>query len=425
MDARRTPRRSHTRPAVAGLALVAALAGCGGGGGDDEAPVPTGSPGTSPTATPAPVATSTPTLAPTPETSPAPLPPVALEEVVGDLASPLDLQQPDDGSNRLFVVEQAGRIRVVADGALLDPPFLDIRDRVASGGETGLLGLAFHPAYAANGRFFVNYTRTAGGQLQSVIAELRADPAGANVADPSETVLLTVDQPFANHNGGQLHFGPDGFLYVALGDGGGGGDPLGNAQRLDTLLGKLLRIDVDGAAPYAIPPDNPFAETTARGEIWAYGLRNPWRFSFDRATGRLFCGDVGQSTREEVDLIVPGGNYGWSVLEGALCFPPPAAECDPTGFVAPIDEYGNDQGRTVIGGYVYRGARIAGLDGAYVFGDFVSGRVFALREAGGGWRRDELLDTDRLISAFGQDRAGEIYVVDIGGGAVLALRPAP
>ncbi|MBI3076225.1 MAG: PQQ-dependent sugar dehydrogenase [Deltaproteobacteria bacterium] len=350
-----------------------------------------------------------------------------LAQVVTGLTNPLDLQQPDDGTGRLFVVEQRGTIRVIQDNALVAGLFLDIRDRVTSGGETGLLGLAFHPAYRTNRRFFVNYTRTVGGQLQTVIAEYRASESNSNRAADDETILLVVDQPFSNHNGGGLAFGPDGYLYIALGDGGSGGDPLGNAQSLNTLLGKILRIDVDSSPSpglaYAVPPDNPFVNQPGLDEIWAYGLRNPWRFSFDPPSGRLFAADVGQSDFEEVDLITRGQNYGWNILEGAHCYPPPSTGCRTIGLTAPIAEYGHGEGGSVTGGFVYRGARIPGLVGTYVFGDYVSGRIWGLREtAAGTWQRSELLATTLNISAFGQDQAGELYVLDHAGGVVYRLR---
>ncbi|MCZ6492022.1 MAG: PQQ-dependent sugar dehydrogenase, partial [Acidobacteria bacterium] len=241
---------------------------------------------------------------------------IELQPVADGLSSPLYLTSAGDGSGRLFIVEQAGRIRIFADGALLDTPFLDISGRVRFGGERGLLGLAFHPSYPANGRFFVNYTRDGPGGPETVVAEFAVSPGDANLALPaSEQILLSFRQPFSNHNGGMIAFGPDGFVYIATGDGGSGGDPQGNGQNLETLLGKILRIDIDMDADsgslFAVPPDNPFVGNAGRDEVWAYGLRNPWRFSFDRMTGRMFAADVGQNSREEVDVIVKGGNYGW------------------------------------------------------------------------------------------------------------------
>ena len=349
---------------------------------------------------------------------------LALEQVVTGLANPVDLQEPPDSSGRLFVIEQPGTIRIIQAGTLVSMPFLDITSRVASGGEMGLLGLAFHPDFAQNRRFFVDYTSTAGGTLHTVIAEYHASGTDPNLADPAESVILTVDQPYENHNGGQIVFGPDGFLYIALGDGGSGGDPLGNGQSLSTLLGKLLRIDV-GSAPYAVPPDNPFVGQAGMDEIWAYGLRNPWRFSFDRGTGRLFLADVGQSDFEEVDIVTRGGNYGWGVMEGNHCYPPPSATCDMTGLTLPIAEYGHDEGDSITGGFVYRGPLITRLRGTYVFGDFISGNIWGLSEDSPGvWSRSLLLASGLNISSFAQDGAGELYVLDYNG-TVYRLRAAP
>ena len=283
----------------------------------------------------------------------------------------------------------------------------------------GLLGLSFHPGYSQNRRFFVNYNRTTGGQLQTVIAEYVASASDGNQADPaSERILFTVDQPFPNHKGGQLAFGPDGFLYIGLGDGGSGGDPFGNGQSLQTLLGKMLRIDVDRTDPglqYAIPADNPFAAGGGRAEIWAYGLRNPWRFSFESGTGRLFCADVGQDSFEEVDLLQKGGNFGWNTMEGLHCFNP-SSGCNMTGLILPIAEYSHSEGEAVIGGYVYRGTAIPSLVGTYILGDFISGTIWGLKQTTSGtWTRSQLLSTQRNISSFGQDAAGEVYVVDYAG----------
>ncbi len=349
-----------------------------------------------------------------------------LNAVASGLDQPVGLEAPGDGTGRLFVVEQPGAIRIISGGVPAASAFLDIRAKVDSGGEKGLLGLAFHPGFPANRRFFIHYDRLAGGQMQSVIAEYQVSPADPGQADPAlERILLTVDQPFGNHKGGQLAFGNDGFLYIGLGDGGSGGDPMGNGQSLGTLLGKVLRIDVDSTSPgkeYGIPPDNPFAGGGGLAEIWAYGLRNPWRFSFDRPTGRLFCGDVGQDRFEEIDRIEKGGNFGWNVLEGAHCFQP-SSGCDRTGKVLPIAEYGHQEGEAVIGGFVYRGAAIPALAGSYVFGDFTSGRIWRLEEdPPGTFTRSLLLSSGRSISSFGQDQAGEIYVVDLSG-SVLVLAP--
>lgn len=353
---------------------------------------------------------------------------VSLTPVVSGLASPIDLQATDDSTGRLFVVEQGGTIRILQAGALLPTPFLDIRSRVTFSGEMGLLGVAFHPAFAQNQRFYVNYVRELGtGEIQSVIAEYRVSAADANQADPaSERILLTVNQPFADHKAGQLAFGPDGFLYIALGDGGGAGDPQGNGQNLQTLLGKMLRIDVDrtaGAQQYAIPADNPFAAGGGLPEIWASGLRNPFRFSFDMATGRLFVGDVGQKLYEEIDILQNGGNYGWNVMEGMHCFNP-STGCNQAGLTLPIAEYGHSEGVAVIGGYVYRASAIPALAGSYVFGDWGSGRIWRLtQDNSGAWQRVLLLNSGRNMSSFGRDSAGELYLLDYADGEILKLTP--
>jgi glucose/arabinose dehydrogenase len=362
------------------------------------------------------------------DTNPPPAPvSVTLTSIATGFNAPLDIEQPRDSSGRFFVVEQAGQIRILQNGVILTTPFLDITSKVTSGGETGLLGLTFHPNYSQNRRFYLNYTRTNAGQLQTVIAEYLASAANPSLADPaSERILLIVDQPFTNHNAGQLGFGPDGFLYFGLGDGGGGGDPSGNGQNTQAILGKMLRIDVNNTSagrPYAIPADNPFA-TNGQGqpEIYAYGFRNPWRFSFDTTTNRLFVADVGQNAFEEIDIVTKGANYGWNVMEGTHCFSP-ATNCNMTGLTPPIHDYPRTDGTTVIGGFVYRGTAIPGLVGAYVFGDFGSGKIWTLREGPANtWTRADLLSTSRQISSFGQDQSGELYVVDYAG-TVLQLRP--
>jgi glucose/arabinose dehydrogenase len=340
-------------------------------------------------------------------------PAIALEPVVvSGLRQPLQVTHAGDGSGRLFVIEQPGVIRVIQDGVLLREPFLDITPRVRSGGEQGLLGLAFHPAYRSTGRYFVNYTRVPDGG--TIVAEYVVSP-NPNVSLQRERVLLFVPQPYANHNGGMLAFGRDGFLYIGLGDGGAGGDPQNRAQNLRDLLGKMLRIDVnrtDRGLPYAIPPDNPFAGGDGRPEIFAYGLRNPWRFSFDRRTGELWAADVGQSAWEEIDVVRRGGNYGWRIMEGNHCFNPPRG-CPTDGLIPPVAEYATGkEGRcSIIGGHVYRGTRIPSLAGTYVYGDYCSGEIFGL--AGG---RAHLLLSSRLrITSFGEDEAGELYVTGHGG----------
>jgi len=331
---------------------------------------------------------------------------------------PVDLQSPRDGTDRIFVVEQAGIIRVFENNAntTISRVFLDISARVDdSFNEEGLLGLAFHPDYKNNGYFYLNYT--AAPPARTVIARYRVSPTDPNQADAnSELVLLTYNQPFENHNGGQVAFGPDGHLYIASGDGGSGGDPQGNGQSLRKLLGKILRIDVNNPSAgrnYGIPSDNPFVgnPTVAREEIYAYGLRNPWRISFDPVTGRLWAGDVGQNTREEIDIIENGKNYGWKIMEGSLCFSP-STGCTMTGLVKPIWEYGRSLGVSVTGGYVYRGTKVPELAGAYIYGDFGSGRIWALRYDGVNppANPDELLDTNLPIASFGVDQNNELYI---------------
>jgi len=344
-------------------------------------------------------------------------PSLTTQRVVGGLASPVDLQVPPGDRARLFVVEQAGRIRIIRNGAVA-ATFLDITGRVGSGGERGLLGLAFHPRYAENGRFFVNYTDHAG---DTHVSEFRASP-GSDAADAgSERELLFVAQPFANHNGGGLAFGNDGRLYIGLGDGGSGGDPFRNGQNLATPLGKILRIDVDGAAPFAVPTDNPFVNTPgAFPAVWAYGLRNPWRFSFDRATGDLLIGDVGQDAFEEVDVGLAsrrgGENYGWNVTEGNHCFRPPAG-CSTTGQTLPVVEYPHADGCSVTGGTVYRGCRMPGYQGTYFYGDYCSDfvRSFRLENGRAVDQRDWTATLGRgvdALSSFGVDADGEVYILD-------------
>jgi glucose/arabinose dehydrogenase len=346
-----------------------------------------------------------------------------LQPIAGGLAEPVFVTGTGDGSGRLFIVEQAGIIRAYVNGAIRSRPFLDIRDRVLAGGELGLLSVAFHPRYKENGRFFLNYTTDSGGRLRTVIAEYKTVPPTSNVANRGERVLLTIPQPFRNHNGGLNMFGPDGMLYIGLGDGGSGGDPQNNGQRLDTLLGKILRINVDGALPYAVPPDNPFVtRKKARPEIWAYGLRNPWRFSFDPAANRAFVGDVGQNAWEEIDIMERGRNYGWRIMEGAHCYSPPSG-CPTAGLKLPVAEYSHTDGCAVTGGYVYRGTRIPSLVGKYVYGDYCSGRIWTL-SGGGPWTASLLLATSLRISSFGTDDAGELYVVDHDGN-LFKLIPAP
>jgi glucose/arabinose dehydrogenase len=353
---------------------------------------------------------------------------LGLVSVKAGFTQPVAIASAGDGSGRLFVVEQAGRIRIIRNGTLLAAPFLDISARVSCCGERGLLGLAFHPSYRSNGRFYVYYTDT-GGSL--VIAEYRRSSTNANRAASTERRLLRIPHPDqANHNGGQLAFGPDGYLYVGTGDGGGGGDPYENGQQRAVLLGKLLRIapNVTSSTPaYRVPATNPWAKsTTIRREIWAYGLRNPWRFSFDRSTGDLWIGDVGQNTYEEVNRSLRsagggrGANYGWDQYEALSCFEGP---CTSAGKIFPLTSYAHGaNGCSVTGGYVYRGSRSPVLVGRYLFGDFCSGRIWTVA-AGGAARQDPVLlgDAGFQISAFGQDEAGELYVVDYAGGHIYEV----
>ena len=339
------------------------------------------------------------------------------------LDRPLYVTSPP-GDPRLFIVEQTGRIRILdAGGALHSTPFLDLRGDVTGGNEQGLLGLAFHPDYASNGRFFVHYTDGRGDTVVERFT-VSADPEVANPG--SATTILTVDQPFSNHNGGQLQFGPDGMLYVSLGDGGSAGDPLGSGQDRGTLLGSILRIDVNGASPYGIPADNPFVGMTGvRGEIWAFGLRNPWRSSFDAPTGTLYIADVGQNEIEEVNAVpaVQGGiNFGWSTMEGTRCFN--SGSCDSTGLTPPVIEYTHADGCSVTGGVVYRGS-VTELAGHYLYSDFCSGFLRSFRLVGGAASEPTEWVVPNLgsVTSFGVDSAGEVYIVDRGGRVLRITAP--
>ena len=351
--------------------------------------------------------------------------PVGLEQIAEGLAFPLYLTAPP-GDPRLFVVEKGGAIRIIKDGVLLTTPFLDLHAQVSTGSEQGLLGLAFDPGYATTGRFVVHYTDVAGDTRLSTF-QVSPDPDQADPA--SERVVLTADQPFANHNGGQIAFGPDGYLYLGLGDGGSAGDPNGTGQRLDDLLGSILRLSL-AADGYTVPPDNPFVGVSgARGEVWSYGLRNPWRFSFDRLTGDFYIGDVGQSRLEEIDVapVSAGGgrgvNYGWNIMEGAGCYA--ASSCDTTGLTPPVLQYDHGQGCSVTGGYVYRGAAIPALQGQYFYADYCSGFVRSFRLVDGAPADQASWPTLRpggAIPSFGEDAAGELYVL-AADGRVLKIVP--
>ena len=341
---------------------------------------------------------------------------IELQQVVTGLSDPVYVTHARDATGRLFIIEQPGRILVLQPGSATPTVFLDITARVLSGGERGLLGLAFHPEFASNRRFFVDYTRRGDGA--TVIAEYRASSSDPNRANTDETPVLAIAQPFANHNGGMIEFGPDGYLYIAMGDGGSANDPGNHAQNAEDLLGKILRIDVNtpsGNQAYSSPADNPFfGSTPGRDEVYALGMRNPWRFSFDRVTGQLYAGDVGQGSWEEIDIITRGGNYGWRVMEGNHCNQNLPGPCvTPAGHIAPIAEYSSAAGSrcSVTGGYVYRGALASLPLGSYVFGDFCTGEIFLYRDG----QMSLLLDTPRNISSFGEDQAGEIYVVSLSG----------
>jgi glucose/arabinose dehydrogenase len=372
------------------------------------------------TETVTPTLTQTPTPTPT-ETivTPATIPQPDSYEwslITSGLNMPIGLANAGDGSGRLFILEQAGVIRILQENQLQAEPFLDITNRVGCCGERGLLGLAFHPQYSENGFFFVNYTDING---DTVIARFQASEE-ANRADAnSEVKLLTVGQPYQNHNGGSLAFGPDGYLYLGLGDGGSGGDPLGNGQNKNTLLGKILRLDVDQGEPYSIPPDNPFAQGGGAPEVWAYGLRNPWRFSFDRLTGELLIGDVGQGSWEEIDYLPaghPGGvNFGWNYKEGNQPYSSIAVPSN-IELIDPVAVYGRDQGYSVTGGVVYRGAQLPEWQGVYFFGDYGSGLIWGLLQAeDGAWQNRVLFDTGTSITSFGEDESGEVYFVSYQG----------
>jgi hypothetical protein len=340
---------------------------------------------------------------------------VQLVPVASGLTSPLFVAGARDGTQRLFIVEQAGVIRVVPIGGSGMATFLDIRSKIRSGGEQGLLGLAFHPFYSSNRRFFVYYTRAGDGAI--VVAEYQASAGNRDAADAAERILLTIPHPTnTNHNGGMLAFGSDGYLYIGVGDGGSGNDPPNNAQNREVLLGKILRLDVDaraGGLEYGIPISNPFVGVPGRDEIFAYGMRNPWRFSFDRASAQLWVADVGQGAREEVNTpIVNGGNYGWRVYEGMACTNNDRALCTPANYLFPAFDYTHAGGRcSITGGYVYRGTIGSLPTGSYVYGDYCTGEIFTWSGA----EQRLLLDTAFSISSFGEDDAGEIYVVDLNG----------
>lgn len=362
-------------------------------------------------------------------------PKVALQEVARGLDRPVHIAVAGNSSDRLYIVEQSGVVRMLERTALMHQPFLlarepflDLRRQVESGGEKGLLSIAFHPRYRDNGVFFVNYTARDQRGLHTRVSRFqRKSAAQADAA--SETIVLRIDQPYSNHNGGQLAFGPDGFLYVGMGDGGAANDPHDHAQNPGSLLGKLLRIDIDRADPgraYAVPADNPFVKRPGyRPEIWALGLRNPWRFGFDAGSGALYLADVGQDRVEEINIIRRGGNYGWRVMEGEICTPGVNPVCNPAGFDKPMFTYRHPEGFSVTGGLVYRGRAIPGLCGAYLYADYVTRRLWALRVQNGQVSAQaELLRTEGPIASFGQDAEHELYLADHGNGRVYRLGAA-
>jgi glucose/arabinose dehydrogenase len=400
------------------LPLLLAMLACGGNGiaGPTPTPLPPTAIGSTPQTESQPQPdTATAPATEVPSVSASQFPDVSSYEwkpIVSGLIRPVDLQSSFDGTGRLFIIEKYGAIRIVKDGQLYPQPFLNIDDRVNDiSNEMGLLGLAFHPNFEQNGYFYVNYTGEGGHTRISRFT------ASGDVADPnSEQVLMVVDQPFPNHNGGAVVFGPDSYLYLGLGDGGAAGDPFKNGQNTDVLLGKILRIDVNNGDPYSIPADNPFGN-----EVWAYGLRNPWRISFDRATGDLWVGDVGQNAYEEIDYLPagsPGGtNFGWSLMEGNHDYD---GEAQP-GLLLPAAEYSHDFGCSVTGGYVYRGS-MPEWNGVYLYGDYCSGTVWGLIRSDGQWQSQVLFEAGVTITSFGQDESGEIYLVSDTGNVYILAR---
>lgn len=356
---------------------------------------------------------------------------IRLQEVASGLDFPLYLTAPPGDNARLFIVEKTGRIRILRNGSVLPAPFLDLSAKLSNGSEQGLLGLAFHPDYAGNGRFVVNYTN-AGGDTRIAVYRVSSNP---DLADPaSEQFILSVDQPYSNHNGGMVAFGPDGKLYIGMGDGGSGGDPQGNGQNRNVLLGKILRLEVSGTGQASVPGDNPFVgQTGMRPEIWSYGVRNPWRFSFDRLTHDLYIADVGQNAHEEIDAGTDvtqfgrGLNYGWNRMEGRACYNPPGS-CDQTGLTPPVLDYGHSEGCSVTGGYVYRGTAVTALQGLYFYADYCQGWVRSFRLSGTHVSEETDWATLRpggQITSFGEDARGELYLMTSGGKVFRIVASAP
>jgi glucose/arabinose dehydrogenase len=345
---------------------------------------------------------------------------ISFSRVARNLSKPVFITHSGDNNGRLFIVEKTGRIRVIRQGILRGTPFLNLSGKVSTGSEQGLLGLAFHPDYGNNRKFYVNYTDVNG---DTIIAEYHRS-TDANIADPTGRVLLKIDQPYSNHNGGMLAFGPDGYLYIGMGDGGSSGDPQNRAQNVNSRLGKILRIDVAdpaGAQQYTIPPDNPYVGINGYDEVWSIGVRNPWRFSFDSRTGDLWIGDVGQDRYEEIDRSTAdsgGGrrlNYGWPSLEGTSCYKPKTG-CNKTGKTPPMAVYSHSLGCSVTGGYVYRGTTYPDLGGVYLFGDYCSGRIWGVDANGPNTQTPvQLVNTAARISSFGEDQVGNLYLVDHAG----------
>lgn len=362
---------------------------------------------------------------------------IALHKIADELSFPVYITNANDGSDRLFIVEKRGKVKIFKDGDILEVPFLDLESRVFSKWESGLLSIAFHPEFSENGRIFVDYIAGTDDDLRSVIAEYHVSGFDPDAANDDERVIIEISQNHESHNGGQLQFGVDGNLYISLGDGGpNNGDAGNNAQNIENLMGTLLRIDVDSELPYSVPEDNPFVGHEGADEIWAFGFRNPWRFSIDKTTGRLFLGDVGMSEREEVDLVEKGNNYGWRLMEGTECFNP-SNDCNQGELALPIFDYSHDSGdgQSVTGGYVYRGSKLPSLFGQYIFGDYDSKKIFSLTEVDTNvWEHNELLQSEVMVTAFGEDEQGELYVVDHNAGTIhkimsieeaLALAPTP